>query len=228
MRKSPRTVSPDLQVLPKSKADSEKETEGYQLGCCLKGSVLKKHLLFLGILIVLVAVLGYFFRDRFLVAFVNGKPIFRYKLSQLLIKNSGKEALENIIVEGLIKEEVKKNQIAVTKEDIDNEVKKISDQFGAGTKFEDVLKAQGISLDDFRSQMETKLQVYKILGKDLTVSEDEISQFLKENEKSLTATSEAEKRIEAGGVLREQKINEKVQTWISDLLAKAKITRFLK
>jgi len=212
----------------KKKISLEKETECCSTSCCLKGSVLKKHLLVLGVLVVLVAVLGYFFRDRFLAAFVNGKPIFRYKLNQLLIKSSGKEALENLIVEGLIKEEVKKNQVVVTKEDIDNEVKKISDQLGAGTKLEDVLKAQGMSIDDFRSQMETKLQVYKILGKEIIVSEDEISQFLKENEKSLTATSEAEKRTQANEALREQKINEKVQTWISDLLAKAKITRFLK
>lgn len=210
------------------KINLEKEAECCSTSCCLKGSVLKKHLLVLGVLVVLIAILGYFFRDRFLAALVNGKPIFRYKLNQLLIKSSGKEALENLIVEGLIKEEVKKNQVVVTKEDIDAEVKKISDQFGAGAKFEDVLKAQGISIDDFRSQIETKLQVYGILGKDLAVSEDEISQFLKENKESLTATSEAEKRIQANGVLREQKINEKVQTWISDLLAKAKITRFLK
>jgi len=210
------------------KISLEKEAECCSASCCLERSMLKKHLLVLGVLVVLVAVLGYFFRDRFLAALVNGKPIFRYKLSQLLIKSSGKEALENLIVEGLIKEEVKRNQVVVTREDIDGEIKKISDQLGAGTKLEDVLKAQGISIDDFRSQMETKLQVYKILGKDLTVSEDEIGQFLKENEKSLTATSEAEKRTQANEALREQKINEKVQTWISDLLAKAKITRFLK
>lgn len=212
----------------KSISSDLKEALCCHLGCCLKGSVLKKHLLVLGVLVVLVAVLGYFFRDRFLAAFVNGKPIFRYKLSQLLIKSSGKEALESLIVEGLIKEEVKRNQVVVTKEDIDSEIKKISAQFGAEAKFEDVLKAQGISVDDFRSQIETKLQVYRILGKDITVSEDEISQFLKDNEKSLTATSEAEKRTQAKETLKEQKINEKVQTWISDLLAKAKITRFLK
>lgn len=205
-----------------------KETECCQPICCLKGSVLKKHLLFLGVLVVLAAVLGYFFRDRLLVAVVNGKPVFRCKLNQLLVKSSGKEALENLIVEGLIKEEVKKNQVVITKEDIDGEIKKISAQFGDETKFEEVLKAQGMTMDDFRSQIETKLQVYRILGKDITVSEDEISQFLKENGETLTATPEAERRTEANGVLKEQKINEKVQTWIADLLAKAKITRFLK
>ncbi|PIV02168.1 hypothetical protein COS55_00150, partial [Candidatus Shapirobacteria bacterium CG03_land_8_20_14_0_80_40_19] len=203
-------------------------TECCPPNCCSKRSVLRKHLLVLGVLVVLAAVLGYFFRDRLLVAIVNGKPVFRYKLNQLLVKSSGKEALENLIVEGLIKEEVKKNQVVITKEDIDGEIKKISAQFGDVTKFEEVLKAQGMSKEDFQSQIETKLQVYGILGKDITVSEDEISQFLKENGETMTATSEAEKRTEANGVLREQKINEKVQTWISDLLAKAKITRFLK
>ena len=223
MAEKKKTIKPS-----EKKINLEKETECCPPNCCSKRSVLRKHLLVLGVLVVLAAVLGYFFRDRLLVAIVNGKPVFRYKLNQLLVKSSGKEALENLIVEGLIKEEVKKNQVVITKEDIDGEIKKISAQFGDVTKFEEVLKAQGMSKEDFQSQIETKLQVYGILGKDITVSEDEISQFLKENGETLTATPEAERRTEANEVLKEQKINEKVQTWISDLLAKAKITRFLK
>jgi len=212
---------------PKSKIEVEKTEECCTSECCSKKSILKKHLIFLGAVVVLVIVLGYFFKDKFLAAFVNGKPIFRYQLNQILVKGSGKDALESLIIEGLIKEEVKKNQVTVSKEEVDGEVKEISSQFGEEAKFEEVLKAQGMTLEEFRSQLETKLQVYKILDKDIIVSEEEIAKFLTENEKTLTATSEAEKRIQANGLLRDQKINEKIQTWISELLAKAKITRFI-
>jgi hypothetical protein len=209
-------------------SDTPKAEECCVHECCSKKSILKKHLMFLGALVVLAVVLGYFFRDRYLAAFVNGKPIFRYKLNQLLIKGSGKDALESLIVEGLIKAEVEKNQIEITKEQVEAEVKKISSQFGDQAKFEEVLKAQGMSVEEFRSQIETKLQVYNILDKDISVSDEEISQFLKDSGETLTATSEAEKKSQAGVTLREQKLNEKIQTWIADLLAKAKITRFVK
>ena len=48
----------------------EKEAE-----CCPKGKILKKHLLFLAVLVILIAVLGYFFKDKIIAATVNGKPI---------------------------------------------------------------------------------------------------------------------------------------------------------
>ena len=198
-------------------------------GCCyMSGKILKLHLTFLGAFIVLLAVLGYFFKDKVLVALVNNKPIFRYQLNQQLVSSFGKDALENLIVEDLIKAEVKKQNISITKETIEEEIKKIETSLGDQIKLEDALKQQGMTLESFRSQIETRLQVYKILDKEVNVTDEEISAFMKESGEMLTATSEAEKITEATGILKEQKINEKIQTWISDLLAKAKITRFLK
>ncbi len=192
-----------------------------------KGKIIKKHLVFLAVLVVLAIVLGYFFRDRFLAALVNGKPIFRYKLNKLLIKNSGKDALESLFVENLINDEIKKSKITITEEKIDEEVKKISGSLTGGMKIEDALSLQGISLADFRNQLRMRLQVNKILEKDIVVSEEEIDKFVKENDKTLTATTTADKRTEAKQAIEEQKLGEKIQTWINELLSKAKITRFL-
>ncbi len=211
-----------------SKIGLEKEEECYSSSCCSKEKIIKKHLVFLAVLIVLAAVLGYFFRDRFLAAFVNGKPIFRYKLNKLLIKNSGKEALESLIVENLINDEIKKSKVTVTEEKIDEEIKKISGSLTGGMKLEDALSLQGISLADFRNQLRMRLQVNKILEKDIVVSEEEIDKFIKENDKTLTATTAADKRTEAKQMIEERKIGEKIQAWINELLSKAKITRFLK
>lgn len=211
----------------KKRAGSSEE-ECCSTSCCSKRSVLKKHLLFLGILVVLAVIFGYFFRDRFLAAFVNGKPIFRYKLNRLLVKSSGKEALESLIVEDLINAEIKKSKMVVTEEKIEEEVKKISGSLTGGMKLEDALSMQGISLADFRNQLKMRLQVNKILEKDVVVSEEEIDKYVKENDKTLVATSAADKRTEAKQILGERKLSEKIQSWVSDLLSKAKITRFIK
>ena len=196
--------------------------------CCCRKDILKVHLRILIIVILAGAIAGYFFRDKFLAAIVNGKPIFRYQLNKNLTASFGKETLENLIVERLIKEEVKKNQVVVTDGDIDKEVEKISRTLSGGMKIEDALKAQGMTLDNLKTQLRLRLQVNKILEKETTVSGEEIDKFLKDNGKSLTATGEAEKRVEATTILKEQKLSAKIQTWISDLLAKAKISRYLK
>ena len=201
----------------------EKEAE-----CCPKGKILKKHLLFLAVLVILIAVLGYFFKDKIIAATVNGKPIFRQQLNKKLSSTYGKEILENMIVEDLIRNEANKQGIAVAKENVDKEIEKVKGTLGQRVKLEDVLSYQGVSLSDFESQIKLRLQVNKIVGKDITVTDEEISSFLKDNAKTLVATGEAEKKEEAKQALKEQKINDKVQTWISDLLSKAKISRFLK
>lgn len=206
------------------------ETTDSSEDCCCgqKKNILKIHLTFLLIVVVVLGVLGYFFRDKFLAAIVNGKPVLRYQLNKSLTASYGKETLENLIVEQLIKEEVKKNQIVVTIEEIDKEVEKISKNLSGGMKIEDALKAQGMTLDNLKTQLKLRLQVNKILEKDVSVTDEEIDKFLKDNGKSLTATVEAEKRTEATNILKEQKLSSKIQTWISDLLAKAKISRYLK
>lgn len=187
-----------------------------------------KYLFLLVLLIAVITVVGYFFRDKFIIAIVNGKPIFRFEVSQKLFSSFGKETLENIIVEKLIEEEAKKQSVLVSKEDLDKELDKVGKSLGNNMKLEDVLKFQGVSLDDFKKQLIIRLQVNRILEKKTTITPEELDKFLKDNAKLLVATVEAERKAEAQEKLKEQKINEQVQKWVNDLLAKAKVSRFLK
>lgn len=165
---------------------------------------------------------------KIIVATVNGKPILRSELNDKLASSFGKETLENIIIEILIKDEASKKGIVVSKEEMDKEVEKVTASLGNGMKLEDALKYQGITMDDFKSQLEIRLQVNKILEKEIIVTDDEINKFIKDNAKLLTATGEAEKKQEASDQLKQQKISEKIQVWIGELTKNANISRFLK
>lgn len=223
---------------PKSKkelsvigSNAVEEKIGYQaigknfFGCQI--SYKKIIPIFLAILVVL-ALLGYFFRDKFIVSIVNGKPIFRYELNRKLISSFGNETLENMIVEQLVKEEIAKQKIQVKEEEVNSELEKIAKSLGDQAKIEDVLKSQGSSLEEFRTQLRMRLEINKIMEKGITILDSEVDQFIKTNGQALVATGEAERKVEAKGRIKEQKINEQIQKWISDLLAKAKISRFLK
>lgn len=189
---------------------------------------IKTPVLILLVLIIVLGLLGFLFKDRFLVATINGRPVFRHELDQRLISTYGKEALENLIVEKLIKEEAKKSGVNVSEQEVSEEEKRLEASLGEGVTLEDALKFQGVSLADFRKQLELRLQLNKILEKQITISDEEVDKFIKENEKTLVASGEAERKTEAREQLKEQKINESLQTWIEELLAKAKITRLLK
>lgn len=185
------------------------------------------YLILFFVLIALVSI-GYLFKEKFVAAIVNGKPILSYQLNQRLISTYGKETLENIIVEKLIKDEAKNKGVTVSQADIDSEIAKLEKSLGNGMKIEDALKLQGVTLAEFKDQLTLRLQVNKILEKEITVSSDEIDKYLKDNAKTIVATSESERKDEAKQKLIEQKLSDRVQTWVSELLAKAKITRFLK
>lgn len=195
--------------------------------CCMYLG--KRNLIIALFLVILIfGISGYLLRGQYLAAMVNGKPVFRHQLNKQLTSAYGKEVLENVILENLIKEEATKNQVAISDEEIEAEIKKISAGLGEGVTLEQALAAQGMTLDSFKEQMKTRLLVYKILEKDIIISDEEVDKYIKDNAKTLTATAEADKKTEAKTIIKEQKISEKIQTWISDLLSKAKITRFLK
>lgn len=188
----------------------------------------RKFLYLLPLIAVVLLAGGYFFKDKFLAATINGKPIFRYELNKRLTAIFGKETLENLIVERLIQKEAKNKAVTVTEKDIEDEIAKLEKNLGAGMKLEDALKMQGVTLADFKNQLKLRFQVNKILEKEITVSPNEIDKYLKDSAKTIVATGESERKEEAKQRLMEQKISERIQTWVSELLAKAKITRFLK
>ncbi|RJR25687.1 hypothetical protein C4578_01115 [Candidatus Microgenomates bacterium] len=179
------------------------------------------------LMVVILGLLGYLFRDRIFAATVNGKPIFRYELNERMVKTFGKEVLENLIVERLVAEEAAKNSIAVTSDEVDEEVKKVSESLGPDTKLEDILKFQGMTLEDFKEQMRLKIQVNKLLANEVVISDEEIADFVENNSQSLTAADDEGKKEEARNILKEQKINQAFGTWIDELMKNSKITRYL-
>lgn len=169
----------------------------------------------------------YFLRSFYLAAWVNNRPIFRYKLNQEMSKAVGADILENMIVQELVDQETAKSGITVSPDRLQQEIDKITKTLGAGITLEDALKFQGMTMEDFNKQVTTRIKLNELLGKEVSVSGEEVDQFIQENSQMLTATGVAEKRVEAEEQLKNQKLTEKIQEWLKTLQDKAKITRFL-
>ena len=104
------------------------------------------------IAIILTAL--YFFRGLLIAATVNGQPISRFSVISALEKQSGKQTLESIIVKTLILQEAKKQNIAISKSDLDQEIKKIEAEVSSqGQNLDQLLLAQGMSRKDLTEQI---------------------------------------------------------------------------
>lgn len=179
------------------------------------------------VLFVLIALL-WKFRSNFIVAMVNGQPISRWQLDDKLVKRFGDQTLDSIINERLILAAARQKGVFVKSEEIDARSKQIEARLAGKMSLDDALKAQGLTRDDFRQQLEIQISIEKLFDKEATVSSSEIEDYLSKNNQSFKdATDPAQVREEVTNILKQQKVNDLFEKWFADISKNAKITKFL-
>jgi foldase protein PrsA len=180
------------------------------------------------LIILVIAVLFWKFKGYFVVALVNGQPISRWQLSDQLMKKYGSQTLDNIINERLILAAARQKGIFVKADEIDARVKQIEGRIAGQISLDDALKAQGLSQDEFRRQLEIQISIEKLFTTEATVSASEIDEYLGKN-KTLykDATDTALLREEVKDTISKQKLSDAFDKWFTDIQKSAKINKFL-
>ena len=189
----------------------------------------KKYLLAI-LAIVFASVLIYRFKSLLVAAVVDGKPITRLSIDRLLEKQGGQQVLENEIINILIENEAKKQNIVADQEKIDAQFKEYENQAtAAGYTLDDWLSSQGQTRDGLKKYLGLKLALESILSKDISVSDEDINKYYKDNQAMLYKDKKLEDvREEIAQDLKLSKMSEKIQPWLEELKQKAKIYYFLK
>lgn len=191
----------------------------------------KKRRVVFGIVLFIVALLAllYTFRGLFLAAWVNGEPVTRLSVVSESEKQGGKQILDNLVTRVLILQEAKKQNITIPQEDIDKEIKKLETEFTQqGQKLSDLLAARGMSRKDLEEQIRPRLIIERILGKEVSVTDKEVADYLEKNKELIpegASSSDTQKNIKEQ--LRQQKINEKFQPWVENLKKNSTINYFV-
>lgn len=186
-----------------------------------------RDLILPGIIVTIVIIFG-IFRGQFVVATINGEQLSRLELIGNLEKQQGKTVLDNLIIEKLILQEAKSKKIAVSDNELNQEIQAIEKNVGSqGQKLDDLLNLQGMSRDDLKRQLKIQLILKKLVGT-IKVEDKDVTSYMEKNKESLPeATVEAELKQKINAQLVQQKTNEKIQSLISDLKSKAKIKYLL-
>lgn len=194
----------------------------------LKELISKKNLVIFLLTIGLTSGVLYRFKDQFIVAMVNGRPISRLALIKELEKQYGKETLDVLITQNLIWQEAEKQGVTVSSEELDQEIKKIEEEVAAqGQDLSQLLSAQGMTPDELKEQIKLQKTAEKIVGKDIEVTDEEVETYFAENEASPsgdTMTEEIKQNIRQQ--LEQQKLSEGINQWLESLHDSAKITYF--
>ena len=87
-------------------------------------------------------------------------------------------------------------------------------------------------LKDLMEEIKVQLLVTKMAGSDVSVTEKEVEEYLaSQNEETSLSLEETSTKLtadQAKEIIKQQKIQEKIQTFVADLKAKAKINYFIK
>lgn len=98
----------------------------------------------------------------------------------LMIKD---RVVNELIVKSLIDQEIAKRHIKVTKEDTDKELKAIIDKVGSKEKFNEILKQNKISSEQFKKDLTEEVKMKKLVDmiSNVQVSEAEAKKFYRSN-----------------------------------------------
>lgn len=181
----------------------------------------------IGILVVLFVILLAANKGWVLAAVVNGKPIFSWDLNNTLRARYGQQTLEGMIGESLISDEASKNGITVNDADLAAKQKQVLSSLGTDVSLDDFLKFQGMTKADFQHQLKIQITVEKLLTKGLTISDDDINNYIATNRATLTASDPAQLKAEARQAIVNNLVSDKLQTWFTQLRQKAAVIKFL-
>jgi parvulin-like peptidyl-prolyl isomerase len=191
-------------------------------------SINKKHLaIFLGVIVFAGTLFAV--KSLFIVAIVNNTVITRFSLDQELEKQYGQKVLQNRVTEALIKQEAKKRNISITKEELTAEMSKVEGEIKAsGQDLDTLLSAYGMTRADYEKQTNLQLLVNKLVSGNNVVTDEEITAYFDTNKTSYPAGTTFESvKEDIRTQLNQSKTSENIQTWLTDLEQKAKITYFL-
>jgi len=194
----------------------------------LSSKVTKVLIIFLA-LISLVAFL-FNIKHLFIAAMVNGRPITHRSLTRELEKQMGKQVLEGLIAQTLVRQEAKQQKIEISQEKVKEQINQIETQLkNQGQELDTLLAAQGQTRKSLGEQIELQLIVEEILGRQVSVSEEEVKDYFEESkEQFVEGTTFEDQKENLKEQLRQGKISEKFQPWLEELRGKAKIYYFLR
>lgn len=177
----------------------------------------RNRLIVLLVIMFLAAV--YAARSLFVVALVNNEPIFRVEVIKQLEKQQGKNILSGLISRKLIEQEARKNNITVSKEEIDAQIKKIDEAMKKqGQSLDEQLKQSGDTKKDLEKEVRLQLSVEKLLAKEIAVSDKEIKDFKEKNAEYAAATD-----VDIRETVKQEKLRNAFAEWIQKVEKAAKV-----
>lgn len=146
---------------------------------------------------VVVAVVLYNSHSK--AATVNGENISKDDLNEALMSQYGTSVLDTLISDQIVLQEMDKEKVTVTEEEVAEEMDAYMEQYGGEEAFKEVLDENGVSYDSIEHNIEIYLGSKKLITPGIEITDDEMETYFEENKESYAQAEE----IEANHILVE-------------------------
>lgn len=117
------------------------------------------------------------------VATVNGEAITQRDLYNDMYNKMGLNSLEQIIARTLVMQEAKSKGVSISSDDLQSDIQEmIEEQYGSEDVFNATLQYYGMTREAFEDEWKTYLTAKTILLPTVSVSEEELQAFFRENQ----------------------------------------------
>ncbi len=115
--------------------------------------------------VCVLGMIGFWYKTKSwpVIAVVNYVPITRFELDQLMYSKVGKEALDAMITQKLVNQELRNKKMMVSASEIDARLEEIKKQLGTPENFNQILELQGVTQAQLREQIDYQLKLEKLV-----------------------------------------------------------------
>lgn len=151
-------------------------------------------LLALAMVVGVLVTLKLSFNNNDVVALVGDEKITKDELYDFLVKANGQNALDALIINKIILLESEKEDIKVSKEEIDEQKNKMIENMGGQEAYKSALQLYGISEEELEHDIEMNLYLKKLLESRIPITEEEMKQYFEENKDSFRQEEQVKAR----------------------------------
>ena len=185
------------------------------------------------ILIIIFGVLSYFlaskYRGLFIAGFVNNQAITRFELNKALAERYGAQVFDEIANDRLLAAEIKKQNIAVTDEEVKAELDKITKEYGSEENLNAALAQYGLTLEKAKDSIKKNLAFKKLVemnGK-IEITDEAVTKYFNDNKTMYQGKKLDEVKDSIKEMLYQQELYQKSQEIFGNIRQSAKVNSYL-
>ena len=149
--------------------------------------------LILVVVVALAAIVGTNFSSRSeTIASVNGTKITSDDLYDIMAAQYGSSIVDTLITNKVIEQEAEKQGVKISADAIEEELDAFIESYGGEESFNAALEQSGISLDNFKYDIEIYLMTKELMSPDIEVTEEDMETYFEENKADFAQAEEVQ------------------------------------